>query len=167
VLIAAILALGGAAAMTRPQWMAWNLGTATPVGLYAQEEGRQLVILWNHQASTIQRADRGVLVLVDGGESREVPLTAEELRTGSVTTVRQAEDVEVRLALFEGVALLGEEVTRFVGLPPGAGVTDLGAGGASPTDLDGLQRMVEAEKQRNQQLRESVRALEERLAPAR
>jgi hypothetical protein len=89
--------LGFQAALTlRPQTPA-----ADPfaVGLTVARESDNLNVRWDRQAPAIRTAVQGLLVIEDGGASRRVSLSADQLQTGSVVYPHTAGEVRFRLEL--------------------------------------------------------------------
>ncbi len=54
------------------------------LGLSAEKFGDSLHVKWDRTAMPIRTSSRGVLSIDDGGNARQVPLDAHQLRTGSV-----------------------------------------------------------------------------------
>src|SRR6202011_3420653 len=55
-----------------------------PLGLSVERRGNDLRVSWNGHADIMSKADFGMLLIRGGAVSRDVPLTAEELRAGTV-----------------------------------------------------------------------------------
>jgi len=129
------------------------------VGLQATDTGGQLLVEWNHATPEVLAADSATLRVSDGQIQREVALSREELRTGSVTYLHTSGDVEFRLEMMVPGAGSESVSTRFVGVAPAGGA-------ASPEDANQrtlleaeaelLQRQLSEEADRNQDLRENV-----------
>jgi periplasmic protein TonB len=77
------------------------------LGLAVERRGNNLVVSWNRNASMIAKADFGMLLIRGGDVSRDISLTAEELRSGSVVYSSTAEQVRFQLNVVSG-----EQVTR-------------------------------------------------------
>jgi TonB family protein len=77
------------------------------LGLAVERRGNDLVISWNRDAAIIAKADFGMLLIRGAAVSRDIPLTAEELRSGSVVYASSAEQVRFQLNV-----VVGDQVTR-------------------------------------------------------
>jgi periplasmic protein TonB len=77
------------------------------LGLAVERRGNDLVISWNRKAAMIAKADFGMLLIRGSDVSRDIPLTAEELRSGSVVYASTAEQVRFQLNV-----VAGEQVAR-------------------------------------------------------
>jgi len=69
------------------------------VGLTVTRESDNLNVRWDRQAPAIRTATQGLLVIDDGGASRRVSLSADQLQTGSVVYPHAAGEVRFRLEL--------------------------------------------------------------------
>jgi TonB family protein len=78
-----------------------------PLGLAVERRGNDLRISWNSSAPLIAKADFGMLLIRGSAVSRDVPLTAEELRAGSVMYSSLADQVRFQLNV-----VAGEQVAR-------------------------------------------------------
>ncbi len=67
------------------------------LSLMVVQFGDNLHLTWDRQSMPIAAAQRGDLVIFDGGQSRTLRLTAEQLRTGTVAYHRLSDRVEFRL----------------------------------------------------------------------
>ncbi len=77
------------------------------IGLAVERRGNDLVVSWNRNAAMIAKADFGMLLIRGNEVSRDIPLTAEELRGGSVVYASTAEQVRFQLNV-----VAGEQVAR-------------------------------------------------------
>jgi protein TonB len=77
------------------------------LGLAVERRGNDLVISWNRDAAIIAKADFGMLLIRGAAVSRDIPLTAEELRSGSVVYASTAEQVRFQLNV-----VVGDQVAR-------------------------------------------------------
>jgi protein TonB len=77
------------------------------LGLAVERRGNDLRISWNGNAPLISKADFGMLLIRGSQVSRDVPLTAEELRSGSVVYGSSLDEVRFQLNV-----VAGEQVTR-------------------------------------------------------
>ena len=90
-----------------------------PISLSVAERDGQLLIEWNHNAKPITTAAKGSLAIVDGGDVRNVPLSAQDLARGNFSYQRNSGDVEVRMVVTSSSGeKLGEEASRFLGQSP-------------------------------------------------
>src|ERR1022692_1166143 len=89
---------------------------ATPtVELGAADDNGQLRIHWDGKSPAIQKAGQGVLEIFDGAAPvQSIPLDQTHLEAGAFTYSRQAERVEVRLAVGDKV----KEIASFLGKLP-------------------------------------------------
>src|ERR1039457_5878772 len=123
--------LGGAAYQTRQMWLAPVLEKVSPmlarirpelpneatptVELGAADDNGQLRIHWDGKSPAIRKAGEGVLEIADGAApAQSIPLDRIHLEAGAFTYSRQAERVEVRLAVGDQV----KEVASFLGKLP-------------------------------------------------
>ncbi|MGA3017883.1 MAG: Mov34/MPN/PAD-1 family protein [Bryobacteraceae bacterium] len=123
--------LGSAAFETRQMWLPPVLEKVSPmmarirpalpneatptVGLGAADDNGQLRIHWDGKSPVIQKAGQGVLEIVDGAAPvQSIPLDRTHLEAGAFTYSRQAERVEVRLAVGDQV----KEIASFLGKLP-------------------------------------------------
>ena len=133
--IVAALALGAGLGIvgyqTREMWLAPVLGKISPmvariraglpkeatptVALGAADDNGQLRIHWDGKSPAIQKAGQGVLEIVDGAAPvQSISLDLAHLQAGAFTYSRQAERVEVRLAVGDQV----KETASFLGKLP-------------------------------------------------
>jgi proteasome lid subunit RPN8/RPN11 len=134
-----------------------------PLDLAVLERDGELQIQWNAAAKPVTTATKGTLQILDGPDSKTVPLSPQALSSGKFTYQRKSGDVEVRMTVEEGGATTAQAASRFLGRPPGA------AQGASE-DLSELQRRkdeLEGEvrrlRQENAVKDEKIRQLERTL----
>ena len=123
--------LGSAAFETRQMWLPPVLEKVSPmmarirpalpnestptVALGAADDNGQLRIHWDGKSPVIQKAGQGVLEIVDGAAPvQSIPLDLAHLEAGAFTYSRQAERVEVRLAVGDRI----KEVASFLGKLP-------------------------------------------------
>lgn len=67
------------------------------MGLKVEPSGESLTLRWNVAAAAIQRAERAVLTITEGGNEKTVDLAPEELRRGGVLYRNVTPDVKFRL----------------------------------------------------------------------
>jgi hypothetical protein len=65
--------------------------------LRAERQGEDLKILWDLNSPEVASATSGVLDIDDGGAARQIPLTADQVRFGSLLYTPVSEQVSVRL----------------------------------------------------------------------
>jgi len=168
-----ILLTAWSAALTRAYWAPPLLAVlpsftrAGPLALRINETGSQLLIEWNRDADVLRGA-RGVMRVRDGKQERQIRLEADELRRGSVTYARESEDVEVRLSVVRPGRPDVPEIARFLGpAPPEGSSTQLEGAQQQRTQMEGetkkLRDQLRQEAARTNQLRESIRLLEQRM----
>lgn len=120
-LIAAILLCGAAAGL----YELWTLAQAprwAPLGLDAQTADEAIHLAWDKNLRLVRDAGSGVLAINDGSASKQVELTADQVRGGSYDYRPTAADVLFRLELFgSGVQTVGDSlrvVTAPAAKPP-------------------------------------------------
>jgi hypothetical protein len=160
-MVVVLLLAIAAAVMTRPYWMGESAPSLT---LRLEEVEDQLIIRWDHNSKAAREADRGVLQVIDGGQTRELALDTLEARNGSLTIVRQSEDVQVKLTLYSSGNKPVQEYARFLGGPvKPKGAAQPGEQPGVSADIERIKQALEQEASRSERLRETVRNLEERL----
>lgn len=171
-----LLALAGAGVAS----YLWSLDRAgKSASLKVEESDRNsLMISWDHTSPLVSGADRGTLRIVDGGIERKVPLSFALVRSGSVTYMREADDVDIRLSLFREDRLMGQESAHFVGSSPLAGSPSSVVGDdGSPisiderrlqlqTEVSRLREVLREESTKTDRLREELSLLERTAASA-
>ena len=135
--------------------------------LKVEEADQSLQISWDKSSSAVASADRAVLRIVDGSTVRSVPLSKSAVRHGVVTYMRQADDVEVRLTLFEGNQAGTQMFARYVGASASSpGASNDGAAVPSPqrlrlqNDVARLREVLRSEADRAERLHEELVLLE-------
>ena len=156
----------------------WRVnGNVQGAALKVEEADQSLQISWDKSSSAVASADRAVLRIVDGPTVRTVPLSKSAVRNGSVTYMRQADDVEVRLTLFEGNQAGTQMFARYVGASgssPAAAASNAAATGMpSPqrlrlqADVARLREALRTEADRADRLNEELSLLEKTSGGAR
>jgi proteasome lid subunit RPN8/RPN11 len=145
--------------------------TPEPLALAVLEQAGQLQVQWNPVARPIQKAVRGYLEFVDGGESSTIALSRPELESGKYQYVRKSGDVEVRLVAENADNQLVSERSHFVGRPPVVPQNEeLRALEAQKAELEAeverLRRENASQAARIQQLNTMIRVLQSRLGIA-
>jgi hypothetical protein len=97
--------------------------------LRAEWEGGVLSLIWNGDAAVAESAENGSLNIVDGGVSKDIHLSKNQLRSGHLYFAPLTLDVSVRLAV-RGVD--GREISETV--------IAVGKFGPAPQALGGLAR---------------------------
>jgi hypothetical protein len=67
--------------------------------------GKQLEIHWNHEATSIRNAAKGVMRISDGGVQEVIEFNASQLRDGAVAYSTTTNDVNVRLEVSASMEL--------------------------------------------------------------
>ena len=88
------------------------------LGLAVERRGNDLRVSWDGKADLIAKADFGMLLIRGSAVSRDVPLSAEELRSGSVIYASPVDEVRFQLNVVSGERVTREFLT--VVLPKGA-----------------------------------------------
>ena len=127
---------------------------AEPISLAVYERDAQLRIEWNHDSAPVRGASRGTLEIVDGPNTRNLPLTPTDLARGSFTYARTSGDVQVRLEVQNASGAKTQEASRFLGTPPRA---------ADANELDTAQLENDALKDEVTRLRNQNAAQAERV----
>lgn len=95
----------------------WNPKAPPASVMRIEDHQNEILVLWDHSLPVIRRADRGLLRIIDGRNSRSIPLDMIAVRRGSVTYARESGDVEIRLTVYEQGKELLHEQARYVGQP--------------------------------------------------
>jgi hypothetical protein len=104
----------------------------TPIDMTVMDRDGQLVIAWDHARPELRAARGGRLSIVDGPVRKDVSLTPEQARTGSLTLVRGSAAVQVSLHLeTDGKPLVAS--AQFLGAAPQAPRTNA-------ADVDALRK---------------------------
>jgi proteasome lid subunit RPN8/RPN11 len=133
-----------------------------PIGLSVLERNGQLQIGWNHLARPVTAAVRGTLTIEDGGATRTLDLSPQELANGGLTWQQKSGDVQVGLSVQDSAGNKTEEATRFLGRPP-VPPADSGQVKALTQQRDDLQAEVDQLRRDNAAQTQRVRELERML----
>src|SRR5262245_32200828 len=87
---AAVLALHGAAL-----WIGAFHDRSPNLGLQLFDDDGEVRIMWNRNAAPVVSAERASVLIDDGGQKTETPLSATALRAGSLTYERRTQDVVI------------------------------------------------------------------------
>jgi hypothetical protein len=156
------------AALLYAVFMYFPLRTASePISLSVLEKDGQLRIEWNRAAKPVLGAVRGSLEIVDGRDSRTIPLAAKELQLGEFTYARNTGDVEVRMTVEGSGGDKTQEASRFLGRAPEK--VDSGELQSEQTkraeleaEVNRLQQENAAQSERIQQLERTLRIMQSR-----
>jgi hypothetical protein len=69
--------------------------------LRAERQGEDLKIMWDLNSPAVASATAGVLDVDDGGTTRQIPMTADQVRFGSLLYTPVSEQVSVRLTILK------------------------------------------------------------------
>jgi hypothetical protein len=158
-----VLALAAIAMATHAFWRPLVSPASETLGLEVSETEGQLHIGWDRNASPVREAERGRVQIVDGGHERVIDLDAAEMRRGSLTYARGSEDVQVTLRVTRAGKPDMQEISRFLGPPRPAEPHDQSSAADLEAEAQRLRLELKKESARSQQLRESIRALENRI----
>jgi hypothetical protein len=97
------VALGFQAALTFAPELQQSQGTrAFQLNLSAGRNGDSLTVRWDRESTAIKAAEKGVLEIEDGEETRLLPLDQAHLREGSVIYQNTSPTVKFRLVVYMG-----------------------------------------------------------------
>jgi hypothetical protein len=102
---------------------AWMLRRAVsgpariPLGLQVVSRGKQLEIHWNHDATPIRNAAKGVMRISDGGVQEVIEFDATQLRDGAVAYSPTSNDVTVRFEVNSVDGTTSSASMRSVAIP--------------------------------------------------
>jgi hypothetical protein len=141
-----------------------------PIALTVVERDGQLQIAWDHSAKPVTTATRGMISVVDGGETHNISLTPKLLEGGKVFYARKSGDVEIRMTVQDNSGRSTQEASRFLGLTtpaPSVNPEELNTLQQERDELDSEVRRLRlqngAQAARIQQLERTLRILETRL----
>jgi hypothetical protein len=81
--------------------------TKQKLALSAERHGTDLLLSWNREAATVAHANYGMLIIRGKDTRRDIALTPDQLRAGSIVYTPTSDQVEVELSVVSG-----EEVTK-------------------------------------------------------
>jgi hypothetical protein len=117
ILAAAVASFSAALFLYRPRNPIGNVGAAASAplaartSLRAERQGEDLKILWDLNSPEVAGATSGVLDIDDGGAKRQIPMTADQVRFGSLLYTPVSEQVSMRLtALKDNKSTMQESV---------------------------------------------------------
>jgi hypothetical protein len=127
VILVAVASFCAALFIYRPQNRVGNAGAAVSTlpdvrtSLRAERQGEDLKIMWDLNSPEVAGATSGVLDIDDGGATRRIPMTADQVRFGSLLYTPVSEQVSVRLtALKDNQSTRQESVLVLLKRPPQA-----------------------------------------------
>jgi protein TonB len=82
-----------------------------PLGLSVERRGNDLRVTWNGHADIMSKADFGMLLIRGASVSRDVPLSAEELRAGTVVYSAPVDQTRFQLNVVAGGQVAREFLT--------------------------------------------------------
>jgi protein TonB len=94
-----------------PQASAPRTEVQSPLGLSVERLGNDLRVSWNGNADWISKADFGMLLIRGSAVSRDVPLSADELRAGSVVYASPVDQLRFQLTVVSGGQVAREFLT--------------------------------------------------------
>jgi protein TonB len=103
VILVAVLSLSAVLFLYRPINRAANVDAARSAppdaraSLRAERQGEDLKIVWDLNSPEVASATSGVLDIEDGGAARQIPMTADQVRFGSLLYTPVSDQVSVRL----------------------------------------------------------------------
>jgi protein TonB len=127
----------------------------SPLGLSVERRGDDLRISWNGNAAQISKADFGMLLIRGNGVSRDVPLTAEELRAGSVMYASASDQLRFQLTVVKGGQVAREFLT--IVMPLGAERANRRNLPSAPTGNSATGKVPEPEVTNASRIRREVR----------
>jgi hypothetical protein len=95
------------AATTTPAAVVQTAAHRQTLALTAERRGADLVVSWNRDAAPISHAAFGVLVIRGNNSTRNIALSSEQLRAGSIVFTPASEQVDIELNV-----VAGEQVTK-------------------------------------------------------
>ncbi len=108
------VALGFQAALTFAPELQQSQGTrAFQLNLSAGRNGDSLTVRWDRESTAIKAAEKGVLEIEDGEETRLLPLDQAHLREGSVIYQNTSPTVKFRLVVYMGSKVTVNETVEW------------------------------------------------------
>ena len=134
----------------------------TPIDMTLTDHDGQLLIAWDHARNELSQVRGGHILISDGSAKRDIVLSPEQARTGSLTWTRTSSDVLVSLRLDTPVKPLAAS-SRFLGSPPPASPAEVSASDALHRENQELRRELESTKTRAAEAETAFRALQKRI----
>ena len=137
------------------------------LALSVLEREGQLDIQWNRAAEAVSKAVSGELEIVDGPQTRTIPLSAAELGQGKFSYKRETGDIQVRMSVAQSNGAKVQEASRFLGPAPAKGnAAELKALEQRRDELEAevtrLKQSNDQQSQRLQQLERTLKILQAR-----
>ncbi len=88
--------------------------TKQPLALTAERHGTDLVLSWNRESPSISRATYGMLIIKGKEGRRDIALTPDQLRAGSIVYTPTSDQVEVELSVVAGEQVTKDSVVVFL-----------------------------------------------------
>jgi hypothetical protein len=89
----------------------------SPLKLKVSSQKQHIEIRWDHEASVIQKADKGLIKITEGEMSELIPLDRRELQDGYVAYTAMTNDVRIRLEIIASDGKSISESARVVAIP--------------------------------------------------
>ena len=158
-LVAALIVIAGLA-VTGTRFVTSG-STNQAIMLSVLEREGQLDIEWNRQAAPVSKAVRGTLEIVDGPQTRTIPLKTADLALGKFSYKRDTGDIQVRMMIEAPDGQKVEEASRFLGSPPHkANDDELKTLQKRKDELDAeIQRLKQSNDQQAQRIQQLERTL--------
>jgi hypothetical protein len=131
------------------------------ITLSVLERDGQLDIEWNRTAAPVAKAVRGTLEIVDGPQTRTIPLAPPQLALGKFSYSRDSGDIQVRMSVEAANGSKVQEASRFLGPPPSK--KDAEELKALQQRRDELEAEIARLKQSNDQQAQRIQQLERTL----
>jgi len=106
----ALASAGPSMAAPSPSQSAAVSASAPGLGFTVDRQGTDLLLSWDSNAPAVTRATFGVVLIRENGRTRNVGLTPEQLRSGSVRYKPASDKVEIELNVATGDHLTKESV---------------------------------------------------------
>jgi hypothetical protein len=122
--------------------LASRIRTGVPgqIGFQVESRRTDLRITWDQLSEPLKRARIGLLTISDGESKREVPLTAEQLRAGSVSYTPLTSQIDLRLEVFTETGERISEQALAIWVRSGAPPASASRAAGSDTGPDTPQR---------------------------
>ena len=88
--------------------------TKQALALTAERHGTDLVLSWNRESPSISRASYGMLIIKGKDGRRDIALTPDQLRAGSIVYTPTTDQVEVELSVVAGEQVTKDSVIVFI-----------------------------------------------------
>ncbi len=135
-------------------------------GLVVRDVGGQLILEWNRNAPLIDTAAGASVEIEDGGSTRAIELSPEEIRGGTLVYQRNSGEVMLRLSVRGADGRIVSEFAHFVGddpVPSSAAPQDDLLLETMREERDQLQQRLDLETERSATLEAAIAAEKRRL----